>query len=106
MNALGIEKTTVPREKIKAQLDKVLLDENLRGIFLHNISKMSGDYTYFFIKSFNVPNIVSMKAKDIDVLSKFINNNYKYIKEMPIHSNSDTQKENSKLYSSRKRSSF
>ncbi|MDO5655434.1 MAG: energy transducer TonB [Flavobacteriaceae bacterium] len=98
MNALGIEETTVPREIIKTQLDKVLLDENLRGIFLHNISKMSGDYTYFFIKSFNVPNIVSMKAKDIEILSTFINNNYKYIKETPIESNSDNQKENSIKY--------
>lgn len=101
MNALGIKETTVPREKIKAQLDKVLLDESLRGVFLHNISKMSGgneEYTYFFIKSLNVPNIVSMKVKDIDVLSKFINNNYKYIKETPIHSNSDTQKENSIVF--------
>lgn len=101
INALEIEGNSVPREKTKSQLDKVLIDENLRRTFLYNISKMSGGnegYTYFFIKSFSVPNIVSMKPKDIEVLSKFINNNYKYIKEMPIQSNSDTQNEKPIIY--------
>src|SRR5690606_27315892 len=39
-----------------------------------------------------------MKAKDIEILSKLINDNYKYIKETPIESNSDNQKENSIKY--------
>ncbi len=101
INWLEIEENVVIKEKIKNQLDKVLYDEDLRFTFLNNISKMSGindDYTYLFIKSFNVPNIVSMKSKDVEVLSKLINNNYKYIRETSIQSNSDNQNENTILY--------
>lgn len=101
MNWLEIEEDVVLREKIKNQLDKVLYDEDLRFTFLNNISKISGtkdEYTYSIIKSFNVPNIVSINPKDIGILSKFINDNYKYSREAPIQSNSETQNEKSIVY--------
>lgn len=101
INALGIKEVSIPKEEIKTQLDKILLDENLRNSFLNAISRMSGakdEYTYFFIESFNVPNIVSMKPNDIVTLSNLINNNYKYSTEALIQSNSDTQNEDSIKY--------